>query len=264
MKILSIGNSFSTDAQRWLHGISLAEGGEEIECVNLYIGGCSLLRHHKNLVENRCDYDYERNGIHTIVKVSLEEVLSSGVYHAVTFQQTSRTSGITRSYFPYITDLDRYVREKQPHARRLFHQTWAYEIDSTHRAFEYYAHNTDEMTRRIIDSTETVAFLLDQELIRCGEFIDYLRKNISVFDYRNGGLSLNRDGYHLTKNYGRFAVGAMWYASLTGNCPVNAEGFIDFALKNGDENVSFELEKVEIILSALREFLSLEEREMPR
>ena len=264
MKILSIGNSFSTDAQRWLHGISLTEGGEEIECINLFIGGCSLLRHHRNMVENRCDYDYERNGIHTIVKVSLEEVLSSGNYHAVTFQQTSRTSGITRSYFPYITELDRYVREKQPNARRLFHQTWAYETDSTHSAFAHYACSTGEMTRRIIDSSETVAFLLDQELIRCGELIDYLRKNLPVFDYPNGGLSLNRDGYHLSKNYGRFAVAALWYAVLTGSCPVNAEGFMEYVCDNGDSGVAFELQTVKAILAALSEFLSLEVREIPR
>ena len=263
MKILSIGNSFSTDAQRWLHGISLCEGGEEIECINLYIGGCSLSRHHRNMVEDNCNYEYERNGIHTVVKVSLSEALSSGNYHAVTFQQTSRTSGISRSYFPYITELDAYVREKQPGARRLFHQTWAYEWDSTHRAFIHYANNTDEMTRRIVDASETVAYLMGAELIRSGEFIDYLRKNVPLFDYQRGGLSLNRDGYHLTKNYGRFAVAALWYAALTGNCPKNAEGFMEYVGDNGDEGITFDAETVKLILDSLAVFLTLEEKERP-
>ena len=41
MKILSIGNSFSEDAQRYLKLIAGANG-RELTCVNLYIGGCSL------------------------------------------------------------------------------------------------------------------------------------------------------------------------------------------------------------------------------
>ena len=44
MKLLSIGNSFSVDAHRWLHDIAAAHG-EEIYNVNLYIAGCSLKRH---------------------------------------------------------------------------------------------------------------------------------------------------------------------------------------------------------------------------
>ncbi len=38
LKILSIGNSFSQDAQRYLYDISKSNG-EEIKNVNLYIGG---------------------------------------------------------------------------------------------------------------------------------------------------------------------------------------------------------------------------------
>lgn len=41
MKLLSIGNSFSTDAQRWLRDLAAAEG-HDLYCVNLYIPGCSL------------------------------------------------------------------------------------------------------------------------------------------------------------------------------------------------------------------------------
>ncbi|MBQ7726439.1 MAG: DUF4886 domain-containing protein, partial [Clostridia bacterium] len=43
MKVLSIGNSFSQDAQRYLHGIARADH-TEMRAVNLYIGGCSLER----------------------------------------------------------------------------------------------------------------------------------------------------------------------------------------------------------------------------
>ena len=58
IKILSIGNSFSTDAQRYLYDISV-QNGVELECYNLFIGGCSLETHWQNFVENneeRCFY----------------------------------------------------------------------------------------------------------------------------------------------------------------------------------------------------------------
>ena len=41
LKVLSIGNSFSQDAQKWLHQLA-AENGVELQAVNLYIGGCTL------------------------------------------------------------------------------------------------------------------------------------------------------------------------------------------------------------------------------
>lgn len=49
MKILSIGNSFSQDAQRYLHRLAKHEG-VQLKTVNLYIGGCSLQRHYENIL----------------------------------------------------------------------------------------------------------------------------------------------------------------------------------------------------------------------
>ena len=46
IKILSIGNSFSQDAQHFLHDLSM-HGEEEIYSVNLFIGGCSLETQYK-------------------------------------------------------------------------------------------------------------------------------------------------------------------------------------------------------------------------
>ena len=55
MKILSIGNSFSQDAHRWLYKLAKLNG-IELETANLYIGGCSLETHFKNLEENNAFY----------------------------------------------------------------------------------------------------------------------------------------------------------------------------------------------------------------
>ena len=48
IKILAIGNSFSQDATRYLHQFASA-AGIDTKVVNLYIGGCPLERHWKNI-----------------------------------------------------------------------------------------------------------------------------------------------------------------------------------------------------------------------
>ena len=73
-KVLSIGNSFSQDAQRYLHKIAQNEG-VDMKCVNLYIGGCSLKRHYVNLLEDKVDYNFEFNGNNTDIKVSIKQTL---------------------------------------------------------------------------------------------------------------------------------------------------------------------------------------------
>ena len=47
-KILAIGNSFSEDAARYLHQTAKA-AGVDTKVVNLFIGGCPLERHWKNI-----------------------------------------------------------------------------------------------------------------------------------------------------------------------------------------------------------------------
>ena len=74
MKILSIGNSFSQDAQRYIHNIAKADGFD-LKCFNLYIGGCSLHTHYVNMQTDQKAYTLEMNGESTGFKVSLKEAL---------------------------------------------------------------------------------------------------------------------------------------------------------------------------------------------
>ena len=97
MKILSIGNSFSEDAQRWLHAISLV-GNQRIDTVNLYIGGCSLQTHCEHIENKKPDYDYMGNNIERLKKTSVNEVLENKKFDIVTVQQASGLSGRPQSY----------------------------------------------------------------------------------------------------------------------------------------------------------------------
>ena len=213
MKLLSIGNSFSTDSHKYLH--SLAEqNGLSLECYNLFIGGCSLQTHWENYVENNEFYDLEINGSEATRKISINEALTMQKWDVITVQQASAFSGMFETYEPYLTDLVAVVRKKAPTAKVYFHETWSYEIGSLHEGFLNYNSNQKEMYLRIKESSKKASDLIEAEII-------------PEFDYKNGGLSLCRDSFHLSEDYGRFLAGAVWFKKLTGKA-MKEETFSDF------------------------------------
>lgn len=218
MKLLSIGNSFSQDAQRWLHQIAAANGFE-LETTNLMIGGCSLETHWRHITDGEAAYYLEHNGEDAQRMVTLEEGLLLEEWDAVTVQQVSGHSGRPQTFFPYLEELVAFVREKCPKAKLYFHQTWAYEIDSDHGDFHYYNHDQQEMHRRISDCAAMASRIIDAPILPSGPVVQYLRDNAPEFDYKNGALSLNRDGFHLSWDYGRYAAAATWFKVLSGKAP---------------------------------------------
>ena len=92
MKILSIGNSFSDDAQRYLHAIAASEG-VEIETLNVCIGGCSLETHAAHVKDGAKAYLFHYNGdVNSSELVTLDEGLSMREWDVVTLQQVSTES----------------------------------------------------------------------------------------------------------------------------------------------------------------------------
>lgn len=226
MKVLSIGNSFSEDAHKWLHKLAKANG-VEIETVNLFIGGCSIETHWKNAKENNAHYELQINGGENEKKISITEALELKKWDIITVQQVSSLSGMYETYEPYLSSLVSVVRKAQPDAKIYFHQTWAYETDSDHGGFVNYNNNQAEMYRRIIETSENAARAINAELIPSGKVIQTLRKTVPEFNYKNGGLSLCRDGFHLSWDYGRFAAAAIWLHTITGK-KINVSNFENF------------------------------------
>ncbi len=229
MKILSIGNSFSQDAHKWLHSLA-KQNGEAIETYNLYIGGCSLETHYENLINDTCSYDLEINGGSAERKISIGEAVKMQEWDIVTLQQVSQLSGLPDTYEPYLSYIADFIRSKSSKARICFHQTWAYETDSTHGSFASYDYNQEKMYESIKAATNTAAKQINAKIIPVGSVIQKLRENVSDFNYENGGLSLCRDGFHLSLDYGRYTAAAVWFVSLTQK-PIRMQGFEDFDLK---------------------------------
>lgn len=214
-RTLSIGNSFSEDALEYCHVMAEADG-IQWETVNMEIGGCSLEQHWKYLSENQPNYGLEINGEVIRQGELLRDHLTNGEYDVVTLQQASHFSGMPETYFPYVVDLCKVIRECQPDAKLYMQETWAYEWTSDHWAFPNYHKDQREMYERIRISYAAAAISVNAEIIPTGDLVQYFREQVPGFDSRNGGMSLNRDGFHLNMPYGRYLNSALWYSVLLG------------------------------------------------
>lgn len=218
IKILDIGNSFSQDATYYLHNLAVADH-VDLKVVNLYIGGCSLERHWNNIVNDVPEYLYEENGESAGKFVSVKQMLESDEWDYIVTQQASYDSGLIETYYPFVENISKYIRENAPKAEFLLQQTWAYETDSNHEGFAKYGRSQKLMYEKLSEAYRTVANKLGVRLIPCGDVIQNMRA-AKPFDYENGGMSLCRDGFHMHFIYGRYLLAAVWYKFLTGNSVV--------------------------------------------
>lgn len=212
--ILAIGNSFSRDATAYLYDICKSLG-EEVNVVNLYIGGCSLERHWDNIEHDKAEYQYQENGIETDRYVSVKEVLHRQKWDYIVTQQSSHDSGWLDTYEPFTGLILDYLKKEVPAAKIFFQQTWAYEKDSDHGCFIRYNRDQEEMYRRSWQCYHTITDKYSLPLIPCGDVIQSLRAQ-SPFDYDHGGRSLCRDGFHMHYIYGRYALALTWAGFILG------------------------------------------------
>ena len=213
IKILAIGNSFSQDAVEHLYEIGQA-GGVDMLVGNLYIGGCSLETHWQNASTDAANYCYYKTG-EAPRNASIREALECEKWDYVTMQQASHDSGRQDSYYPYINDLSDYVKSYAPQAEQVIHQTWAYEIDSSHPGFQHYNNDQQDMFSALKDAYSRAAGALGFRIIPCGEAMQMARAT-TLFDYANGGKSLCRDGFHASLTLGRYLLASVWYEFFTG------------------------------------------------
>ncbi len=239
MKILSIGNSFSNDAHRYLNKISEA-AGNPIKTVNLYIGGCSLKTHYINMLENARNYELQLNGEDSRIFVSIKEALKSDSWDYVTLQQVSTDSVNFESYQPYLSALCEYAKRYAPGAKIIIHQTWAYSEDVVKKSGV--AENSKKMLLALKRAYALAAEAIDADgIIPCGEAIAAL--------IENGISSPYRDGYHLSLGEGRLLAALLWYCYFTNENPYSVP-IVPLDVEVSPENADTVRKTVAEILSA--------------
>ena len=114
LKVLSIGNSFSQDAQRWIYQVAVDAGYEDVIFANLYWGGCSLWQHWSNAKSDYAGYEYQKNttgAIEYTNMVSIKTAVMDEDWDYITLQQVSGLSGQADTYNSDLTNLISYVKE---------------------------------------------------------------------------------------------------------------------------------------------------------
>ncbi|MBR6786121.1 MAG: DUF4886 domain-containing protein [Clostridia bacterium] len=211
MNVLSIGNSFSTNAHKFLPHIAKAAGKELLLC-NLFIGGCSLEQHWKNWREENADYDYEvylpfETEMSRPDGVALHEAVEDEEWDVITLQQCSALSGVKESYSPYLSELTEYCRMVQPKAEIMFHQTWAYQNGAEHPAFTTYNRSQTEMYRALTQCAVEASDEADIGLIiPSGRAWETARQTVI-------GDNLTVDGFH-GNDLGCYLASACFYEMI--------------------------------------------------
>lgn len=242
MDILSIGNSFSEDAQRYLHGIAKADKFQ-LNCFNLYIGGCPLSKHYRNMLSEERAYILGMNGDFTGFKVSMKEALLNRAWDIVTIQQVSSESPYYETYQPYLSKLIDFVRLCVPKAKIVIHQTWAYEENSNRLNVELGYKKSADMFSDIKASYEKAAEEIEADsIIPSGELFQKL--------VSSGIKKIHRDTYHASYGLGRYALGLLWYKVLTSSDITN-NTFADFDEEITENEIAIAKKCVDDVISNL-------------
>ena len=240
MNILSIGNSFSQDAQRYLHQIARTDG-VKLNVYNIMIGGCPLSLHYRNMLSELKEYTMEVNGVNTGFKISLKEALLNRDWDVVTVQQVSSKSPYYETYQPYLDKLVEYIRFCVPKVKIALHQTWAYEDGSELLKVEMGYMKHSDMFKDIKSSYEKAAEAIKADIfIPSGELFYML--------VEAGMKKVHRDTFHASLGLGRYALGLLWYQCLTNN-KISDNSFNDF-----DEDIL--IEELEFVKSCVEKLES--------
>ena len=213
LKVLAIGNSFSSDATEYLWNIAMDGGVETIVVGNLYIGGCTLEKHWTNINNSNNAYTYYKNtrGKWTNrASTSVQYALKDEEWDIVTIQQASGSSGMESTYSP-LGNIVQFLVKNEPNAEIYWHMTWAYQQDSTHASFPNYGSNQLKMYEKILNALNSKVKLQKSitGIIPAGTAVQNLRSSYI-------GDTITRDGYHMSHDYGRYTVALTWFAYLTG------------------------------------------------
>ena len=221
-KILCIGNSFGDDSQRYLWGVARADG-KEIKCVNLFIGGCSLYRHYRNMLSEEEVYNFAINGHRTDLMVSLKHALLMDEWDVIYTQQCSPHSGEPETYQPYANALAEYVHKMAPKAKLYIMQTWTFERETPR--FKLTSFTEPEPHFAAIKDCYWQMFddIKADGMFPCGEAMYTMWERKAQY----GIEKVHRDGFHAEYGIGRYLLALTIWGTLSGK-DVRENTFSDF------------------------------------
>lgn len=216
LKVLSIGNSFSGNAHRYLKQIADSMDFPLV-LANASIGGCPIQRHWLNASTNGLQYS------HNAKKVTLEEFLKADQWNIVTIQQASGFSRFPESYEPEGTQLIEFIRKHAPQAEIVVHKTWSYRQDESR--LRNWKITPDQMYADLSKAYGGFAARHGLRVIPAGDAFHLARTTPGWGDYTpadkeagtpaSGRTLQVKDGYHANDS-GCYLIGCVWAETLFG------------------------------------------------
>ncbi|MBQ6185497.1 MAG: DUF4886 domain-containing protein [Bacteroidales bacterium] len=225
LRILAVGNSFSDDGTEYLPALLEGAGIHNVIVGRLYIGGCSLERHCKEYAEGTKNYVYYKSTENRWKTVSKNAGILDGIkdepWDIITIQEVSNHSGTYDTYQAWAPKLISIIRKEalNPQASIVWHMTWAYASNSTHVAFPLYDRDQDKMYNAILDCVKRSRTDFNVPVvIPSGYAVQIARGTRLNNEDRVPAYStvyqLTRDGFHLSRQYGRYIAACTWFEAL--------------------------------------------------
>ena len=288
VRLLTVGNSFSANATRYLNDLAKARGNVLIH-QPIVVGGASLELHWGRAERHEKD-PQDPAGLYG--KRSLKQELASQPWDFVTIQQASIKSHDVSTYRPFAKQFRDYIKQHAPQAELLIHQTWAYRRDdprfSVAKPKPGEPATQAEMYRMLTDAYTTIAEELGVRRIPVGDAF-YLADTDPQWSYqpdqtydfqqkeptklpnqthslhvgwrltkdKEGHQKLTMDGHH-ANSAGEYLGACVWYEVLFGDNAVGNE-FIPMGLAKDDARFLQETAHKAVIASHTRK-LSVERK----
>lgn len=250
VRLLTVGNSFSQNATRFLPDLAAA-GGHRLIHRPIVVGGASLQLHAEKALKHDEDAN-DQAGLYSSGR-SLKQELTSENWDFVTIQQASLKSHDVNTYRPYARQLSDYIRKHAPSAALLMHETWAYRRDDprfTRSPATGEPSTQEAMYRGLAGAYRTIAAELGARLIPVGDAFhqadtdpEWGYRPDTEFDFRNaqppalpdqthslhtgwrwakqkdGKIALGMDGHHANAA-GEYLGACVFYEVLFGESVV--------------------------------------------
>ena len=213
LKVLMIGNSFSISCLGYLPEVAEASG-RRLDLASLYIGGCSLERHSRNIetaVTNvnfrpyRFDRVIEGRRVVEKGKANIPDALALDKWDVVTIQQASHFSWDEASYHPWGDTLVAKIRELAPQAKILVQETWSY--PPWDKRLKKFGFDQVEMYTRLHNAYHTFAGKYGFGVIPVGTAAERCPDRNSLF---------TKPDFHFNRGEGEYLQALVWTAKLFG------------------------------------------------
>jgi len=209
IRLLTVGNSFSGNATKYLGQIVASVEGCKVVIGRADIGGCTLDKHwtlaEKSATDPTCKpYTYVGK------TYSLKEMLQLEKWDVVTIQQMSAKSFVEESYQPYADKLYAYIRQHAPQAKVMIHQTWAY--GSANDRLKQWNMTPQQMYDGLSACYQKLAAHLECPLLPAGAAFQLAQQ-------KQPDLGLYDSAAYHANDKGCYLAGCVWFGALFGISP---------------------------------------------